>query len=128
MTIKISQKVIVKAPGLLPMLYKPSELAKELCIHRRTLYDWLNKNGAPYTRDAHNHIWINGEDFAQWIAKYKKETHRKLEENEAYCMRCKKIVQLEKPTIIPIKAKLINIRGICPFCQGTIVRGGRKNG
>ena len=128
MEIKLSQKTIVKAPGLLPMLYKPSELAEYLCINRRTLYDWLDKNGAPHIRDAHNRIWINGQDFALWVSMQKKAPHKKLKKNEAYCMRCKKKVHLSISKIVPVKAKLINIHGECPFCHGKIVRGGRNNG
>jgi hypothetical protein len=43
---KIPHSVIVKASGLLPMLYTVSELAMELDIPGRTLRNWL-ANGAP---------------------------------------------------------------------------------
>lgn len=127
MAFRLPQKAIVKASGLLPMLYKPSELAEHLCINRRTLYDWIDKKEVPHTRDAYNRIWINGQDFAQWVVRQKRTHRKKLRENEAYCMRCKKNVRLKNPKIISIKAKLINIRGKCPSCDGKIVRGGRKN-
>jgi hypothetical protein len=35
--IRLPHCVIVKAPGLLPMLYKPSEIAEELKIPERTI-------------------------------------------------------------------------------------------
>lgn len=127
MAIKLPHIVIVKAPGLLPMLYKPGELAEELGINRRTLYDWLDKNGAPHTRDKREHIWINGQEFAAWVEAHQKKPLQKLAKDEAYCMHCRKIVQLQKPKIIPIKGKLVNISGQCSVCQGTVVRGGRKD-
>jgi hypothetical protein len=57
--VHLTHSVIVKAPGLLPMLYLPSELAGELGMPVRTLYDWLNA-GAPHTRDAQGNLWIEG--------------------------------------------------------------------
>jgi hypothetical protein len=64
--IKLPHLVIVKAPGLLPMLYMVRELADELSMPERTLRDWL-LHGAPHTRDRLGHIWINGQAFAAWV-------------------------------------------------------------
>lgn len=44
--IKLPHQVIVKAPGLLPMLYTVRGLAEELGMPERTLRDWLVR-GAP---------------------------------------------------------------------------------
>ena len=57
---------MIKAPGLLPMLYTPREIAEDLDIPETTLRDWLN-HGAPHSRDESNHIWINGKQFADWV-------------------------------------------------------------
>jgi hypothetical protein len=64
--IRLTHSVIVKAPGLLPMFYQPAELAGELGMPVRTLYDWL-KAGAPHTKDAQGNLWINGQEFAGWL-------------------------------------------------------------
>ena len=107
------------------MLYKVSELAEELDIPKRTLRDWLNV-GAPHSRDNRNHIWINGHDFATWISlRSKPKRKKKLNDNEAFCLRCKKPVSLIDPEIIPKIGKLIHIRGECPDCGAIINRGGR---
>ena len=91
--------VIVRAPGILPMLYKVRELAKELDIPERTLRDWL-KNGAPHERDSRKCIWINGVEFAHWVqAQLKKKNKCKLNDDEAYCLRCNKAVRLEDPKV-----------------------------
>jgi hypothetical protein len=44
--ISLPHSVIVKAPGILPMLYTVSELAQELRTPERALQDWLAA-GAP---------------------------------------------------------------------------------
>ena len=107
------------------MLYKVSELAAILDVPDRTLRAWL-KNGAPHSRDTRKHIWINGTDFARWVDNnQKKKRRKKMTNGEAYCFRCKLPVKLINPKVIPIKGKLINIRGNCPNCESVINRGGR---
>ncbi len=50
---------MIKAPGLLPMLYAPREIAKALDIPETTLQDWLN-DGASHSRDGSSHILRSG--------------------------------------------------------------------
>ena len=123
--IKLPHCVIVKAPGLLPMLYKPSEIAEELKIPERTVYGWLYKGGAPYQRDNSRHLWINGRELAAWIDqnRKKKSERPKLTSSEAFCLRCKTAVQLVDPVRTHIKGRLYVIRGKCPHCGITINRG-----
>jgi hypothetical protein len=122
--IHLSHSVIVKAPGLLPMLYKPSEIAGDLGIPNRTLYDWLDA-GAPHQRDRSGHIWIIGVQFYEWVNqnRKKKEGKRKLSSGEAYCLRCNTAVQLINPVRQHVKGRLYLIKGICPQCGITINRG-----
>ncbi len=120
---KMPHHVIVKAPGLLPMLYKVSELAGELGLPERTLRDWLDA-GAPHQRDPLNHIWINGRAFKQWIQEQRKPKRTvKLLDHQAYCLRCNKAVELQSPERHLIKGKLVNIKGTCPQCGCSINRG-----
>ena len=116
--------VIVRVSGLLPMLYKPGEIAEELGIPARTLYDWLNV-GAPHQRDGGGHIWINGVQFYEWVDqnRRKKGAKRKLASDEAYCLRCNNIVQLINPVRHHMKGRLYLIKGICPQCGTVINRG-----
>lgn len=124
---KLPHLVIVRAPGLLPMLYKVGELANELGIPDRTLRDWLN-TGVPHQRDRRGHLWVNGQEFAQWVEKQRiKKSPDKLADNEAYCLRCRQPVVLIDPKFIPIRGKLINIKGYCPQCGNVINRGGRRD-
>jgi hypothetical protein len=123
--IHLPHYVIVKATGLLPMLYKISELSLELKVPDRTLRDWL-KMGAPYIHDRGERIWINGREFAQWVAGQRKpKRDRKLTSSQGYCMRCNKIIEMVNPKTIPLKGKLVNVRGTCPDCAGVVNRGDR---
>ena len=120
---KLPQKVIVKAPGLFPMWYKPSELAEDLDIPERTLRDWL-ADGAPCKRDECNHIWINGTLFAEWVeAQRKPKKAVKTAENEGYCFRCRKVMEMVNPHIGVVEGKRALMSGQCPICGSTINRG-----
>ncbi len=124
--IHLTHSVIVKAPGLLPMLYMPAELAGELGMPALTLYDWL-KAGAPHFQDAQGNYWIDGREFAGWVAEHRKPhaVRARLEDDQAYCLRCKKAVTLIDPHKERGKGRLILIKGRCPNCGAGINRGGR---
>ena len=123
--VKLSHSVIVRAPGLLPMLYRPSELAQELEVAESTLRDWLDLD-VPHLRDERGHIWINGREFAAWVgASRRLPSGRKMADDEAYCFRCQRPVKLVKPNITQRgKQKLLS--STCPDCGSTINRGGHN--
>jgi len=125
LNIKLPHSVIVKSPGLLPMQYTVRELAEAVGAAERTLRDWLAR-GAPHLRDSHGHLWINGKEFANWVAgRRKPKRERKLKDSEGYCMRCKQVVELLEAQTQQIRGKLTCTRGKCPRCGCTIYRGGR---
>ena len=122
--IRLPHLAIVRAPGLLPMLYTLRELEKELGIPYSTLRDWL-RYGAPHERDNKGHLWINGELFSDWIKfRSQPKVKRKLKDGEGYCMHCREVRQLVDPDTRQIKGNLIHIRGTCPICGERITRGG----
>jgi hypothetical protein len=107
------------------MLYTASEIAAALGVPERTLRDWLEA-GAPHDREQNARIWIHGRKFAGWIAEMRDPVKgRKLKNNEAYCMRCSRAVQMTDVSTKAMQGKLILIRGTCPNCGCTINRGGR---
>ena len=121
--IKLPHSVIVKSPGLLPMLYTVRELAEEIAIPERTLRDWL-LHGAPHTRDRLSHIWIDGQAFAAWITMLrKKNPGQKLQPDEGFCMRCQRVVAMRNPTTYSSNSRLVYIHGTCPICNGKVTRG-----
>ena len=124
--IKLPHSAIVKSPGLLPMLYTVRELSESIGVVERTLRDWLAA-GAPHFYDRKGHIWIEGREFADWIANLRKpKRERRLTDHEAYCVRCKQVVEMVNPTITVVRGQLLLHKGKCPNCHCTINRGGRK--
>jgi len=124
---KLSHNVIIKAPGLLPMLYTPREICEELDIAESTLRDWLQID-VPHQRDNRNRIWINGEEFARWVNNQRKpKVTNKLNEDEAYCLRCNQVSKLLSPQIQPIKGNLVLIKGTCANCGAVINRGAHRD-
>jgi len=124
---KLPHNVIIKAPGLLPMLYTPREICEELDIAESTLRDWLQID-VPHQKDNRNRIWINGEEFARWVNNQRKpKVTNKLNEDEAYCLRCNQVSKLLSPQIQPIKGNLVLIKGTCANCGAVINRGAHRD-
>lgn len=124
---KLPHNVIIKAPGLLPMLYTPREICEELDIAESTLRDWL-QIGVPHQRDNRNRIWLNGEEFARWVNNQRKpKVTNKLDEDEAYCLRCNQVSKLLSPQIQPIRGNLVLIKGTCANCGAVINRGAHRD-
>lgn len=125
--IKLPHAVIVKAPGLLPMLYTVRELAYELSMPERTLRDWL-LHGAPHTRDRLGHIWVNGQAFAAWVlSQRRKSPGARLRPGEGFCMVYNRIVVVLQPIRRPSTGRLVYIQGLCPNCNGKVTRGARRD-
>src|SRR5579859_7177417 len=81
----LPHRVIVKAPGLLPMLYTPSELADELGVSSRSIRKWI-KSDLPHQRDGAGRLWFNGRDVADWVrATQSTKRTPNLGPDEAYC-------------------------------------------
>lgn len=121
--IRLPHSVIVRAPGLLPMLYTLSELEAELGIPARTLHDWLDK-GMPHQRDPRGRIWIDGSQLAVWVQTVRttRSKRSKLNPDEAYCFHCHKPAKLVASVVQP-QGKQALLQGTCPECGTTIHRG-----
>jgi len=123
---KLPHAVIVGAPGLLPMLYRPTELAEDLHVPARTIREWTGK-GMPHQRDRRGHIWINGTEFFQWVETMRQPVHTGgLGPNEAYCVRCNRPVQLVDPVLHTAGVSPL-LQGSCPHCGATVNRGVRDD-
>ena len=123
---RLPHSVIVRAPGLLPMLYAPSELDHELQMPARTVRCWIDR-GLPRQRDERGHIWIDGRQLAAWVEALREAARRsvqQLAEDEAFCVHCHRPVKLINPTHTP-HGKHLLLRGQCPVCQNSIYRGVR---
>lgn len=119
---RFTHNIIVRAPHLLNVNLSPHELADELGIDARTVRDWVQQ-GMPHTRDATQHIWINGVEFAGWVSQVRSQRKRvRLGADEAYCMRCKRAVPLRNPRQVMIGQRPC-LTSACPTCGKTINRG-----
>lgn len=121
---RFSHRAIVRAPGLLPMLYSPAELGLELGVSPRSIREWT-RQGLPCVRDAGGRIWVDGRQCAAWVHELRKADSRgKLRPGEAWCLRCRKAVPLTIIEEMP-QGKMVRFTGRCPECGGAIHRGGR---
>lgn len=119
---KMPHLVIVRAPGLLPMIYKVNDLAQDLGISPRTVRDWAH-SGMPHQRDQRGHIWINGRDFAEWIGSMRRSANRPaLGADEDYCMRCNRPVRIVDAVLHTDGVSTL-FQGSCPCCGTTVNRG-----
>jgi len=121
--IKFPHSAIIKASGLLPMMYSINELCFELDVSRHFIRSWL-QTGMPYERDGRQHIWINGEECAAWIeAKHKAQKRKKiLEVDQGFCFNCNNIVTVFVPRIV-IENGNRRLTGLCPDCKGPVNKG-----
>lgn len=99
---------------LIDMEYKPSEIAAELNSNVRHILHLVSA-GAPARKDESGHVWIHGENFAQWLedAAPKNDAEENsrpaVAENECYCLQCRKITVF---TVTKRKGSVIH--GTCP--------------
>jgi hypothetical protein len=124
--VSLPHVAIVRAPGLLPMLYRPSELAEELGVSAAVVRDWVEK-GLSHQRDHRGHMWIDGRQVAEWVKAIRSQrpVKARLAEGQAYCFRCHRPVELRDP-VAQQHGKQILLSGTCPRCGGTIHRGSRN--
>ena len=125
--LKFPHCAIVKAPGLLPMLYSINELCSELDVPRHMVISWL-QNGLPHERDRRKYIWVNGKKCSSWIEAVRKaqKKTKTLKPNQAYCFRCRMPVKIINPKVVHENGNR-RLTGECPRCCG-IVNKGVKSG
>lgn len=116
---------IVKLGRILDMLYKPSEIAKEIGVTLDTIVRSYIPAGLPHTRDPQGHIWIHGPAFVSWaratVGK-KKSQRAPLAEGLAWCLRCNQPVPLINPKVKPVNHYIELQQSKCPQCRTTINR------
>jgi len=122
---------IVKLARFLDMMYRPSEIAEELGVHKETVYRSYLPAGLPYIEDDKHRFWIHGPAFVAWAKETvaKKRTDRKgLEEGYAWCMKCNTPVKMAKPTIKPVNRYIELLQAKCPHCHRIVNRAQARRG
>jgi uncharacterized protein YlaI len=84
-----------KLSQLLDMHYTPSEIGDILGFGRRQFYRVYIPAGCPHERGENDRLWINGAAFREWY--FQQYPKIQIDEHEAYCLACKKIVTVENP-------------------------------
>ncbi|SRR5258706_8283353 len=108
-----------KLPGLLDMLYTPSELADSVGFTRRQVYRAYLPLSCPHERDEAGHVFINGQQFKLWY----QDTYKKLKlnEDEGFCLACKCAVKLLKP-ISKQRGNYQYWEATCPNCNRRLAK------
>ncbi len=123
---RIPQTVIVRAMGLLPVLYQIRVLAEELGITQQLLVQWI-RLGAPHTRDRSGRVWINGKDFADWVDGQRRDGNAMSQSGgTAFCPRCRAAIEIEAPSFAAV-GTITLVTGSCPRCGGPVARK-KRNG
>ena len=116
---RLNGRQLARLDRLLDMMYRPSELARELDLNPRQFYRAYIPLGCPHERDEKGRIWINGASFRDWARHvYKKGS---LGDNEAFCLTCKRPVPIEAPERRS-KGNLTYLLSTCPFCGRRLTR------
>jgi len=112
---KIPHAAIVRAPGLLPMLYKISEVTEELQVSEDQIRYWMSE-GLPTEQDDTGHLWIDGEALQAWIRALRaKRKERTLGEGQAFCFKCDRAVEFRSLAQNRYGNQVLQ-SGLCPHC------------
>lgn len=123
---KLPHSVIVRAPGLLPMRYKPSELGRALGVPAHVVRGWV-KRGLPHERNTQGHLWIDGRACCQWLeAERRGRSGQGLAGDEAFCFGCNRPTPIRNPVRLT-HGKWIRLSGTCPTCGARVNRGVRHD-
>jgi len=119
---RIPVSITLRAPVLLPMMYRTRELGEVLGVTPQLIVRWT-KLGAPYVRDSRGHIWIMGRDIADWLVDHKRpKSASTLGFAEGYCLRCRRAVEMQDP-VSREQGNMTLITGTCPICGAEVNRG-----
>lgn len=111
----------LRAPALLNMLYKPSELAEELDMKKRHIYARLIPAGMPFREDESGRFWMHGPEVACWIREMSVRLPV-LAEDEGFCVRCQLAVPQTDCTYVRC-GRFTHRQSICPECGAKVNRG-----
>ena len=103
------------------MLYTPGELALELGVTTAQLETYQTQGLPTYSGDPH---WFHGATVAAWFAAQPKAKPKRMGEGQAYCLKCKCVVELHQPTVTR-KYGVKMLVASCPHCASQVQRGVR---
>jgi hypothetical protein len=117
-----SHSVIIRSPGLMPMLYRTLEIQQALQIDSRELDNFI-REGLPNHKDPSGEIWINGKEFSDWVNKIRERNPiLTLGRNEALCFKCGKAVAMKDSSITDKVGGHLR-KGRCGTCKSIVYKG-----
>ena len=126
---KMNRGMILRLGRLLDMMYRPSELAKELSVSTETVVRTYLPAGAPVTVDSQGKTWIHGTRFASWAREVlatdrRGKLARTPSETQAWCMRCNQVVEIANPRrhATGQRPGVGIVSGRCPLCGAKVNR------
>lgn len=127
---------VLRAARLMDMMYKPSEIAEELKIKKRAIYEVLVPQGLPHERDEHGHIWLHGPTVREWLEVATRGPRYPLADDEFFCLRCFAPRRVSPPSAPPAcggeetrpvvlvrEGKFVMARATCPECGAMMYKG-----
>jgi uncharacterized protein with PIN domain len=118
----LSKRQIARVQGLLPMEYRPSELARAVGCNVNTIYTSWVPAGCPHRRDDNRHIWIVGTEFAAWARNTVYHSTIELAPEEAYCLRCRAPVRMRGPVRRRAMKRAVLVSARCPQCGSDVAK------
>lgn len=92
---RVKRGLMRKSLKLLDMEYSPAELAEELGITSKTIYQSYMAAGLPVRKDATGHFWIVGTDARAWLEEMTQHSPEKpvqpVGKDEAFCVKCGRV-------------------------------------
>ena len=113
---------VLRAARLMDMLYKPSEIAEELKIKKRAIYDVLIPLGLPHRRDEKGRIWLHGPAVREWLETATRGPKYKLATDEMFCLRCFAPRAFDKASLTK-SGKFVMAQATCPECGAQMYKG-----
>ena len=119
---RVTKEVRDRIRRLLPMEYRPSEIATVLGVNKDTVLRGWVRAGLPCRRGKSGEVWIIGSVLAAWLRQQIRKPRVKLGPGQAYCLRCHKAVTMRPPLTQEYSQHAILVQGTCPQCTGAIAR------
>lgn len=108
-----------KLKKLMNVSLTPKELSEEIGFSLDQVYRVYVPAGCPHTKDKRGRIQINGEEFKKWYLEI--YTKRPLEKNQAYCVSCKRAVEIINPERVKY-GRNSYLMSKCPNCGNKVTR------
>lgn len=102
--------------------YSVAEAATLFGVHRNTVRNWIRQG--LQTIQIGRAVLILGEELRRFLSEQRAKRRAKCAPGSMYCVRCRSPQRPPDGLIdaVPISARTVNLRGLCPVCGGLMFR------